>query len=147
MPLAPDPNDIKPKADDWPWIMERRPLTSYPGAGQSMGWVRMTDPLPDDPRLHVCGLAMSSDAIQFGAARSIHPAQVAAAPDHDPFMGASLDHAMWFHRPMRADQWHLYDWDCHGLTGARGMTVGNLFAADGTHVATVAQEVLLRERK
>ena len=65
---------------------------------------------------------------------------------HETFMGASLDHAMWFHRPMRADRWHLYQWDCHGLTGARGMTVGNLFASDGTHVASIAQEVLLRER-
>ena len=60
---------------------------------------------------------------------------------------ASLDHAMWFHRPTRADEWHLFDWDCHGLSGSRGMTVGNLFAPDGSHVATIAQEVLLRERK
>ncbi len=147
MPLAPDPIDVRPKNDDWPWIMERRPLASYTGAGQSMGWVRLTDELPDDPRLHECGLALSSDAIQFGAARSIHPAQARAAEGVDPFMGASLDHAMWFHRPLRADEWHLYHWDCHGLHGARGITVGNLFAADGTHVASVAQEVLLRERK
>lgn len=146
MPLAPDPADVRPKADDWPWIMERRPLDSYPGAGASMGWVRLTDELPDDPRLHECGLALSSDAIQFSAARSIHPAQQTAAKDEDPFMGASLDHAMWFHRPIKADEWHLYHWDCHGLIGARGMTVGNLFSADGTHVATIAQEVLLRER-
>lgn len=146
MPLAPVPDDVRPHAEDWPWIMEKRPLVSYPGAGQSMGWVRLTDRLDDDPRLHVVGLAFTSDTVQFNAARSIHPVQVPQEKYHETFMGASLDHAMWFHRPMRADEWHLYQWDCHGLTGARGMTVGNLFAPDGTHVASIAQEVLLRER-
>ncbi|MDA3040370.1 MAG: thioesterase family protein [Actinomycetota bacterium] len=146
MPLAPVPDDVQLQAEDWPWIMEKRPLVSYPGAGQSTGWVRIKDDLPaDDARLHVCGLAFTSDTVQFNAARSIHPIQVPQEKYHETFMGASLDHAMWFHRPMRADQWHLYQWDCHGLTGARGMTVGNLFASDGTHVASIAQEVLLRE--
>ncbi len=147
MPLAPDPQDCQPREKDWPWIMERRLMTSYPGAGQSMGWVRIRGPITDDPKLHVCGLAFTSDAVQFDAARSIHPLQVPTDDYHDSFMAASLDHAMWFHRPTRADEWHLYQWNCHGLTGGRGMTLGNLFAADGTHVATVAQEVLLRERR
>ena len=147
MPLAPNPEDARPKPDDWPWIMERRPLDSYPGAGQSMGWVKIIDPMPDDPRLHIAGLAFTSDTVQFTAARSIHPLQVPQEQYNEKFMGASLDHAMWFHRPIRADEWHLYQWDCHGLTGARGMTVGNLFSADGTHVASIAQEVLLRERR
>ena len=72
--------------------MERRPLNSYPGAGQSMGWVRLTDSLGEDPRLHVCGLAFTSDAIQFNAARSIHPLQVSRDEYREKFMGASLDH-------------------------------------------------------
>jgi acyl-CoA thioesterase-2 len=147
MPIAPNPDEVRPQADDWPWIMERRSMVSYPGAGQSMGWVKLIDPLPDDPMTHVCGLAFTSDTVQFTAARSIHPLQVPHDQYHDRFMGASLDHAMWFHRPTRADEWHLYQWDCHGLQGARGMTVGNLFTADGTHVASIAQEVLLRERR
>lgn len=147
MPIAPRPDDVKPQPDDWPWIMERRSMVSYPGAGQSMGWVKLTDPLSDDPLRHVCGLAFTSDTVQFTAARSIHPLQVPQEQYRDRFMGASLDHAMWFHRPTRADDWHLYQWDCHGLRGARGMTVGNLFAADGSHVATIAQEVLLREKR
>ncbi|MGI9616422.1 MAG: acyl-CoA thioesterase [Acidimicrobiales bacterium] len=147
MPIAPNPDEVRPQADDWPWIMERRSMVSYPGAGQSMGWVKLIDPLPDDPLTHVCGLAFTSDTVQFTAARSIHPLQVPHDQYHDRFMGASLDHAMWFHRPTRADEWHLYQWDCHGLQGARGMTVGNLFTADGTHVASIAQEVLLRERR
>ncbi len=147
MPLAPSADELSPRDDDWPWIMERRPLTSYPGAGQALGWVKIIDELPDDPRLHACALAFTSDTIQFNAARSLHPVQVTPDKYQESFMGASLDHAMWFHRPTRGDAWHLYDWDCHGLMGARGMTVGNLFAADGTHVATIAQEVLLRERR
>ncbi len=146
MPLAPEPDDVRPQPNDWPWIMQRRPLVSYPGAGRSMGWVKLIDPLTDDPLHHLCGLAFTSDTIQFTSARSIHPLQVPQEQYAERFMGASLDHAMWFHRPARADEWHLYEWDCHGLTGARGMTVGNLFAADGSHVATIAQEVLLRER-
>ena len=147
MPLAPEPDDVRRQPNDWPWIMERRTLVSYPGAGQSMGWVKLIDPLDDDPRLHVCGLAFTSDTVQFSAARSIHPLQVPQEQHNERFMGASLDHAMWFHRPFRADEWHLYEWDCHGLRGARGMTVGNLFAPDGSHVASIAQEVLLRERR
>ncbi|MFV0523745.1 MAG: acyl-CoA thioesterase [Acidimicrobiales bacterium] len=147
MPLAPEPTEVSIQPDDWPWIMERRPLISYPGAGQSMGWVKIVDPLPDDPLLHACGLAFTSDSIQFSAARSIHPLQVPQEQYNERFMGASLDHAMWFHRPARADEWHLYEWDCHGLRAARGMTVGNLFTRDATQIATVAQEVLLREKK
>lgn len=147
MPLAPKPEDMRTQEDNWPWIMERRSMVSHPGAGKSMGWVRLSDVLPDDPAMHFCGLAFTSDTVQFDSARSIHPLQVPREEYHETFMGASLDHAMWFHRPARADDWHLYAWDCHGLKGARGMTVGNLFAPDGTHVATVAQEVLLRERR
>lgn len=148
MPLAPDPQDCRQRDDDhMSLIMDRRALTSPPGAGRSMGWVRLLDEMPDDPRLQICGLAFTSDSIQFDAARSIHPIQASREDYQERFMGASLDHAMWFHRPTRADQWHLYEWDCHGLSGARGMTVGNLFAPDGSHVATIAQEVLLREKR
>ena len=148
MPLAPDPEDCRPREDDhMNLILDRRALNSPPGAGRSMGWVKLKDGLSDDERLHLCGLAFTSDAIQFDAARSLHPIQAPREEYQQRFMGASLDHAIWFHRPTRADHWHLYDWDCHGLSGSRGMTVGNLFAPDGSHVATIAQEVLLRERK
>ncbi len=147
MPLAPHPDDIRAPEGGWGWIMDRRPMLSYPGAGKSMGWVRITDPLPDDPRLHLCGIAFTSDTIQFNSARSIHPLKVPESEYDERFMGASLDHAMWFHRPIRADDWHLFEWTCHGLRGGRGMTVGNLFSTDGVHVATVSQEILLRERR
>ena len=149
MPLAPSPDDMKAQADNWPTIMERRSMVSHPGAGKSMSWVRLTDPLSEDPFDHACGLAFTSDTIQFGAARSLHPLSHSTPKDkhHDLFMGASLDHAMWFHRPAQADEWHLYQWDCHGLRGGRGITIGNLFDQEGNHVASIAQELLLRERK
>lgn len=147
MPLVPDAESLPIEGREWPWIMARRQLPSYPGSGQAIGWARITDDLPDDPRIHYCGLAFTSDTFQFSAARSIHPLQVPPEQHIERFMGASLDHAIWFHRPFRADRWHLYDWDCHGLIGARGMTVGNLFGPDGAQLATVAQEILLRERR
>ncbi len=62
-------------------------------------------------------------------------------------MAASLDHALWFHRPFRADEWLLYSQDSPNLHGARGFARGLIFAADGTLVASVAQEGLLRERR
>lgn len=147
MPLVPDAESLPAGLREWPWIMARRQLPSYAGSGQAIGWARIVDHLPDDPRIHYCGLAFTSDTFQFSAARSIHPLQVPPEQHVERFMGASLDHAMWFHRPYRADHWHLYHWDCHGLIGARGMTVGNLFGPDGSQLATVAQEILLRERR
>ena len=62
-------------------------------------------------------------------------------------MAASLDHALWFHRPFRADDWLLYAQDSPNLSGARGFSRGLIFARDGTLVASVAQEGLLRERR
>ena len=62
-------------------------------------------------------------------------------------MGASLDHALWFHRPFRADQWLLYTLDSPNMYGSRGFGRGLVFAADGTLVASATQEGLLRERR
>ena len=62
-------------------------------------------------------------------------------------MSASLDHAMWFHRPARADEWVLLDMVGHGVIGSRGLATGQVFAADGTHVVTIAQEGLIRQRR
>jgi acyl-CoA thioesterase-2 len=63
------------------------------------------------------------------------------------FMAASLDHAIWFHRPFRADEWLLYAQDSPNLNGARGFSRGLIYASDGTLVASVAQEGLIRERR
>ena len=74
---------------------------------------------------------------------------VRAATDiiEDGRFTASLHHTMWFHRPVRADRWHLHDFTCHNFVGGRGLAIGHVFAADGVHVATVAQEVLMRGQR
>ena len=113
-----------------------------PRQGQRV-WMRADGKLPTDSVLHACIVTYASDMTLLDTALLPH----GIGWTDGKVQMASLDHAMWFHRPTRGDAWHLYDWDCHGLMGARGMTVGNLFAADGTHVATIAQEVLLRERR
>jgi len=61
-------------------------------------------------------------------------------------MSASLDHAMWFHRPARADEWVLLDMVGHGMIGSRGLATGQVFTQSGIHVVTIAQEGLLRRR-
>ena len=61
--------------------------------------------------------------------------------------GASLDHAIWFHRPQRADDWQLHDFSAHGLRGGRGLSIGQVFTTGGLHVASMVQEVLVREKR
>ena len=122
-----------------------------PGCGeipQSRAWVRFPEALGEDPRLHACGLAYVSDASPMGAVRAAHPDRKnnTGAWD-DAFMGASLDHAMWFHRPVRANDWMLIDMTGHGVAESRGLATGPVFASDGTHIATIAQEGLLRRRR
>lgn len=142
LPEAPSPEELS--EEGWGFLLDRRHIPLDRNLGKSMGWVRLLDEVGDDPVLHACGLAFTSDTIQFGAARAAHPIRVAEERHHKDFIGASLDHAMWFHRPGRADRFHLYDFTSHGLTGGRGLVTGQLFSADGTHVASIAQEVLLR---
>jgi acyl-CoA thioesterase-2 len=119
------------------------------GGGRVVAWMRTAAELgdPADVRaqlVHRCWLAYMSDDLPFDAVRQIHPSS--ADPDfHERSYGASLDHTMWFHRPMRADRWHLHDISCHAFGGARGLTLAHVFAEDGAHVATYAQEILLRD--
>jgi len=65
----------------------------------------------------------------------------------DHMFAASLDHTVWFHRNLAADEWHLHDFSCLHFVGGRGLALGYVFAADGGHVATVAQEVLMRDTR
>ncbi len=112
---------------------------------RSLVWGRFPGALGDDPRLHACALAYLSDMNPMSGIRASYPAQPERCRDHF-VTSASLDHAMWFHRPARADDWLLFDMTGHGVTGMRGLATGLVFRADGTHVATIAQEGLLRER-
>jgi acyl-CoA thioesterase-2 len=65
----------------------------------------------------------------------------------DGWFAASLDHTMWFHGEVHADEWHLHDFTMHAFVGGRGLSIGHIFDADGAHIATVAQEVLMRGRR
>ena len=101
-------------------------------------WVKTRRTLPDDPALHACVLAFISDMGVVGSAR----APGAAMPAQ--LMGASLDHAMWFHRPARADEWLLFSVEPVSNFGARGLARGTMHDPAGVLVASVAQEALLR---
>jgi acyl-CoA thioesterase-2 len=101
-------------------------------------WLRANDRLPDDDALHRCLLAYMSDLTLLHA--SLVPHQVSI----DSIQRASIDHAMWFHRPFRADEWLLYDQVSPSASGARGLSFGRLYNADGVLVATAAQEGLIR---
>ena len=106
-------------------------------------WIRATGRLPDDPEIHQCVLAYASDMSLLDTALAPHGRSLF----EKEFMGASLDHALWLHRPFRADDWLLYAQDSPNLSGARGFSRGLIFARDGTLVASVAQEGLVRERR
>jgi len=106
-------------------------------------WIRTTGKLPDEPAIHQCVLAYASDMMLLDAALIPHGKSVFS----EDIMAASLDHALWFHRPFRADEWLLYAQDSPNLAGSRGFSRGSIFASDGTLVASVAQEGLLRQRR
>jgi len=109
---------------------------------QQLVWVRATGRLPDDPEIHRCVLAYASDMTLLDTALFAHGRMVF---DRD-LQAASLDHAMWFHRDLRADEWMLYAADSPSASGARGFTRGSLFTRDGRLAASVAQEGLIRLR-
>lgn len=100
--------------DEWDVrIIPRDSLNLVPGkASQQQVWFRHRDPLPDDPVLHICALAYMSDLTLLGSAQVTHP------EEREHLMVASLDHAMWFMRPFRADEWLLYDQSSPSACGA-----------------------------
>jgi acyl-CoA thioesterase II len=103
-------------------------------------WFRAAEPLPDDPLLHVCVLAYASDLTLLSSTLRRHGVSRRARN----LQMASMDHAMWFHRPFRADEWLLYDQFSPSASGARGLASGRIFASDGRLVASVMQEGLIR---
>ena len=76
--------------------------------------------------------------------RRAHGARAVWDGDDGDLHGTSLDHTIWFHRPVHADRWHVHDVTCHHLVGSRGLAMGHVFDEHGTHVATYSQEVLMR---
>jgi acyl-CoA thioesterase-2 len=105
-------------------------------------WIRINGALPDDPIVHRAALAFLSDMTLLGTAVVAHGRNL-GEPD---IQAASLDHALWLHRPFRADEWLLYVQDSPSANGARGFNRGLLYSRDRTLVASVAQEGLIRKR-
>jgi len=105
---------------------------------QARCWMRMRDALPDDPVIHQCLFAYASDYAIMAPALNPHPFPVTA------LQSASLDHAIWFHRRFRMDEWTLFELDSPVAHGARGVGRGLLYTADGALAATCVQESLLR---
>lgn len=115
---------------------------------RSVAWLRFPADAGGDPRLAACAVAYLSDTSPMEAVAASRPGGAPSeAAWESELMGVSLDHAMWFHRPARADDWLLVRMEGHGLHGTRGLATGAVFQRDGTLVATVAQECLLRERR
>ncbi len=108
-------------------------------AGQQI-WFKAVDTLPDKPEVHAGILAYASDFALLETALAPH-GKLLSDPD---VRLASLDHALWLHRPVRADEWLLYSLDSPSTSGARGFCRGQIFSEDGTLVASTAQEGLMR---
>lgn len=101
-------------------------------------WIRVDGALSDDPLEHLAAFTYASDVSLLGATLTAHD----ASPSRTQM--ASLDHTIWFHRPFRADAWWLYDQWSPSASGGRGLALGRVFSEDGSLVATVAQEGLIR---
>ncbi len=153
VPMAddiPDPDDVdEPKGmfgrmrSMMPFDMrEMGPTQPMDGIYRSTrrAWFKTVGELPDDPAVHACVLAFASDMGVVSAAR----VPVAGEDEWERFMGASLDHAVWFHRPIRADEWILMDLRTISSSGARGLAAGTMHQHDGTLGVSIAQEALIR---
>jgi acyl-CoA thioesterase-2 len=161
MPETTDPTELptfeermKPYAEkmgDWytrPRPFDQRyvadPLRAAPQKGprepHQQVWLRADGSLADDPLLHACMVAYASDMTLLDSILMPHQ----RAWDDPGVMMASLDHAMWFHRPIRADEWFLYDQHSPTATGGRGLAMGHIFTRDGRLAVSVVQEGLVR---
>src|SRR6185295_2420925 len=167
MPDAPDPESlptfkerVEPVLAVAPpelrrWLVRERPidvrhvtpgnqLRPEPRPPHQLVWIRADGTLPDGPLLlHQCVVAYASDMTLMDTATLPH----AVTWWDDSFQMASLDHALWFHRAFRADEWLLYVQESPVAGGSRGFTTGRLYTRDGTLVASVAQEGLIRRRR
>jgi acyl-CoA thioesterase-2 len=132
----PQPFDVR-YVDDPPWIQRALgPRESQP----HRIWLRTNGTLPDNPLMHVCAVTFASDLNLLDSVLIHHGLAVRL----DPISMASLDHAMWFHRPFRADDWVLYVSESPSATGGRGLATGRFFSRDGRHLVSVAQEGMIR---
>jgi acyl-CoA thioesterase-2 len=129
------PIDIR-WTDTPPWLQPKGQRT----ADGQMTWIRADGNLPDDPLLHVCLMTYASDMSLLDSVLAVH----GLSWNDEGVQGASLDHAMWFHRPFRADEWLLYVQESPTSAAACGLARGDVWTRDGRHVVSVVQEGLLR---
>ncbi len=131
------------------WPIELRPVETgryrdrTPKPARYHVWMRATKPLPDDPAVHRAVLAYASDMTLLDSTLMPHASTVFDAG----IQSASLDHALWIHRPFRADAWLLYSQDSPSASGALGFARGTFHDAEGHLVASVAQEGMIRRRR
>jgi acyl-CoA thioesterase-2 len=131
----------RPSAIEFRAVRPGNPLRPAPGEPRQEYWFRAVDRVPDDPALHRALLAYASDFTLIGAALRPH-----GRSWWQPEMKvASLDHALWFHRPARIDEWLLYVQDSPSAQAARGLARGAVYDRSGRLVASVAQEGLMRD--
>jgi acyl-CoA thioesterase-2 len=124
----------------------RRYRPAVPGAAgdpRQTLWIRLRGPLPDDPAIHRAALVYLSDMTLIDTVLVAHGYSIARGL----FQTASLDHAVWLHRPFRADDWLLYAQDSPSAQGARGLIRGLLYTRAGVLAASTMQEALLRKRR
>lgn len=142
------------EATSWSPVFDRRFVPNgelrsrdRDGAGRAAAWLRVLEPL-EDASWWAASLAYLSDDLPTDAVIRAHP--LGREPEnviHANAFSASLDHTIWFHRLRTPAEWQLHDFSCHTFVGGRGLSIGHVFAADGTHVATIAQDVLLRDTR
>ena len=145
LPMMPDPVRRyyeRERPIEWRPVELDRYLGKKIEDGRFHVWIRATARLPDEPAIHQCVLAYASDMLLLDSALIPHGRTVF----EQTLMAASLDHALWFHRPFRADDWLLYTQESPSSHGARGYCRGDIFTRDGVLVASVAQEGLMRQR-
>ncbi len=136
-----------PSLVDYSWghLIDRKAVDV---AADRLGyWIRLDADIGDDPVAHMCGLAFMSDAAPSRPGRSPHPDFTGLPPDRQKFIGASLDHSLWFHRATNVNEWHWFDMHSHGLNGGRGLVSGEVVTESGVHGASLTQEVLLRRKR
>jgi acyl-CoA thioesterase II len=161
MPKAPDPESLPTFLERYAdyshldWVKMPRPIdtrtTTPPMRGRrtrkadprQQVWLKPEGKLPDDPLLHACIVAYASDMTLLDSILLAHN----LSWEDGTMMGMSLDHAMWFHQPFRADQWLLYDQESPVAFGARGLARGEIFTQAGELVVSVVQEGMIRPVK
>jgi len=149
MPDVPEPGKLVENM--WSTYLERcdvpekdLPQGDRDGSGRYAAWFRTVEDFGDDEMLNRCALAYISDDLPTESVIRGVPELAAQRGTENAFFSASLDHTIWYHRPVRAREWHLYEMSCHSYVSGRGLSFGYVFSRSGEHVATVAQEVLVR---